>query len=195
MYIQKHMTKLNKCRVVLLDYKHPMDGIVIHKESNGNLCLMNSSTCRSSLKQICIVSDDSVYIDDYYISVHSKSIRQSQYSRGNVIGGKVIASTNKSLGLPKISDEILERILESYNIGKPIEFVNVEYDTNKITGITKSVSIGGVLKAQLIKDNWNREEVIELLKSLVKDCGEFEFLLHHEDGEYKELDNWINKKL
>lgn len=111
--------------------------------------------------------------------------------------------------LPKPSTSFIEKYVEEYNKGNVITEVLVEYET--ITKRYGSCSIGegvtmnveqlkvskdNTITIRKVKDSWNRDEVIELLKSREShiDCHTYskQFI---DKQEYRELDKWIQENL
>lgn len=112
---------------------------------------------------------------------------------------KIIATTNTSLiiegklykttsNLPQPSQQFIEKYIEEYNKGNIITDVLVEYEMRH-TGWTEDQSEytydeflkvnpkDNTITIKKLKDNWNREEVIELIKKAYYDaeianCGD-----------------------
>ena len=95
---------------------------------------------------------------------------------------KIIATTDKSPGLPSPSPEFVQAYIKSYNAGNPITEVMVEYEDdiryeqnyNKAgfaIGVPHNKNYGIKLKANKdnciiitrVKDNWNKEELDVIL--------------------------------
>ena len=111
--------------------------------------------------------------------------------------------------LPQPSQSFIEKFVEEYNKGNVITEVMVEYET--ITKRYGSCSIGegvtmnveqlkvskdNTITIRKVKDSWNRDEVIELLKSREShiDCHTYskQFI---DKQDYRELDKWIQENL
>ena len=131
---------------------------------------------------------------------------------------KIIATTDKSLGLPQPSKEFIEAYVKAYNEGNIITEAMVEYepDYSKNCKIAvedchkymqNSVNCKGCSQAEIklnvksdntisirkVKDSWNREEVIKLLN----DFGEhvaFE-VSGRNYSMIGELNKWIKENL
>lgn len=87
---------------------------------------------------------------------------------------KIIASTDKSLGLPSPSDGFVVKFITRYNDGNPITEVMVEYEEigrMKSGGIETSISQqlkvdkNNCITITAVKESWTREEVIAIHKA------------------------------
>lgn len=91
---------------------------------------------------------------------------------------EILATTDSLLNLPQPSKSFIEKYVQSFNSGNPIEWVNIEYErvieeTVFINGRPASeynraktklkVDKNNEITISKIKDSWSREEVIELL--------------------------------
>lgn len=148
-----------------------------------------------------------------------------QYQSKHWLGKKIIATTDSSLqldyqiaspkerayfSLPKPSQAFIEKYIEEYNKGNVITDVLVEYENcyvgaiyddegfydKKYEDILKVNSKDNTITIKKVKDSWNREEVKNIIKSIVKEISYGnEELLHHYDGDFKELNKWIKKNI
>src|ERR1035437_1475858 len=97
-------------------------------------------------------------------------------NHSNVVG-KIIASTDVSLNLPEPSKSFINKYIDEYNKRKIITDVMVEYyssDDNmdgyvsmfggKPVGDTLKLNSDDIITIRKVKDNWNRDEAIELCK-------------------------------
>lgn len=122
---------------------------------------------------------------------------------------------------PKPSDSFIKKFIESYNQGKPIVDIQVEYDKIVVPGGSVDcmdeddiddttyiykvrVDKNNEITIKEIKDSWNREEVIKLIKSsqnipiIIENqlterrttCRKWEF-----DNQDNWFDNWIEQNL
>lgn len=143
-----------------------------------------------------------------------KANSQSDYR--HYIYKKIIAATDSSLlnpniniksplynilgekfkSLPQPSQQFIERYIESYNKGEVITDVLVEYQEdrpykdNEFVVFYDNVKINpkdNTITIKKIKDNWNREEVVELIKKFNKDCTGQPW--------FESDENWIEKNL
>ena len=125
---------------------------------------------------------------------------------------KIIASTDTSLGLPQPSTAFIEKYISECNKGNIIERVMVEYlkihvgwepdysfEDEGIEGSKETyqfipkVSKDNTITISKVKDNWNRNEVIEFTERYTRMVQEKEIQLNA----YKAIhnQNWINKNL
>jgi hypothetical protein len=104
---------------------------------------------------------------------------------------KIIATTDRSLGLvvdqngclmqayskflPQIPQSFIEYFVAEYNKGNVITDVMVEYDCDhnqmpeRVIDVLK-INPDNTINISMPKDDWSREEVIELLKKYSKEC-------------------------
>ena len=100
-------------------------------------------------KKIIATTDESLFEQIFY------------HPDGAIIGG--IESYKL---LPRPSQSFIERFIEKYNVGTPITHVMVEYvnlEPNE-QGLILKIAKDNTITIKPVKDNWTREEVIELLK-------------------------------
>lgn len=155
---------------------------------------------QSKSYHLYILSDEEIKEGDWFIQNNKELL---QYKRkSNTIGCffdnnnelqtfhsnkrlKIIASTDKSLNLPELSDTFTKEYIKEYNKGNKIEEVLVEYDSELITKneedadyfnyddgtkLNKNfnkikVSKDNTIIIKPIKNNYTKEEVKELCKS------------------------------
>lgn len=163
------------------------DDLKIH---SGSLFDIEGGYCKP--QHLYITSDDEIKEDDWFIvnniikkCVDIKSNKNitwviDELGNEDIIKfcKKIIATTDTSLNLPQPSQQFIEKYIESYNKSEIITDVLVEYE---------EINIGPDLKQNLryypdnfelklkinpkdntitikkLKDNWNREEIINLL--------------------------------
>ena len=84
---------------------------------------------------------------------------------------KIIATTDVSLGLPQPSQQFIQKYIEEYNKGNVITDVLVEYEylLNDMGVIPywclKINPKDNTITIRKVKDSWNKEEIIKLIKS------------------------------
>lgn len=97
-------------------------------------------------QHLYLTSNEEVKECDYYYSKlgksHNQQIRKSSYNRGIIT--KIIASTDKSLGLPGISDEDLQDYIKSYNTGNIITEWEVEVHDKEYRFIDRIIEVGSI---------------------------------------------------
>lgn len=112
------------------------------------------------------------------------------------ISGEISKRMLDSFKLPQPSQQFIEKYIKCYNKGKIITDVLVEYKEDKPYKDNEFVVFYDDVKINLkdntitikkLKDNWNREEVIELLHSLPFDIE----LFYGENA----LNKWIEENL
>jgi len=119
-------------------------------------------------------------------------------NHSNVVG-KIIASTDVSLNLPEPSKSFVNKYIDEFNKGNIITDVMVEYNSSddnmdsyvamfggKPIGDTLKTNSDGIITIRKIKDNWNRDEVAELIK---------EFSFKFSVATSNETHNWIDENL
>lgn len=95
---------------------------------------------------------------------------------------EILATTDKSLGLPSPSDGFIRKFIEKYNAGTPITKVMVEYEEYPITTYGMSdgepetdtrlkVDKNNCITIRPVKESWTREELpIEVMKDMLRYC-------------------------
>jgi hypothetical protein len=150
-----------------------------------------------------IISDDKKFKEgDWYID-DTNTIRQSVTSDKDYWSRrpdykKIIASTDSSLDLPKISKSFIEKYISEYNKHNIIGKVLIEYNTSddnmdgyvsmfggKEIGVTLNVKDNCVI-IKILKNNYNRDEVIELCKKAII-AGSFSSTF--------DFDDWVEKNI
>lgn len=114
-------------------------------KERGQLFHFKDSTNAGDRQHLYIIANEEIEFGDYHIATHllneSEALRskalaftdQEQLDAINAMGGydksgarKVIASTDKSLGLPLIPESFVLAYIKAYNNHKPITEVNLE---------------------------------------------------------------------
>ena len=115
----------------------------------------------------------------------------------------------KQIKVPQPTQSFVEMFIEEFNKGNAITDVLVEYKGKYRTnpdgepiGLPvhdyqpKVNSKDNTITIKKVKDSWSKEEVENLIKSVVKEISYGnEELLHHYDGDFRELDKWIEENL
>jgi hypothetical protein len=202
--------------------------LILGTSKNGKLAISNSSICNGAYIQnqhLHFLSDDEIKEGDWVYRFNSKDIFKADSFLIHLIEKgstenckKIIATTGKNLMwldkseknpelarpnglwkcLPQPSEGFIQKFVDSYNSGKPITEVDVEYEKIKqaLSVIPKKTKNGtdytevewefqetlkvnpkdNTITIKKVKDSWSREEVINLLqqfnndKSGVFDC-------------------------
>ena len=135
-------------------------------------------------QHLYVISDDKIKEGDYIYHLDVCDITKAEYD-GNVLSKsfkKIIATTDTSLSyikhddtvpypkgeqirLPQPSQQFIEKYVESYNAGKIITDVLVEYDycpnRHNKGDLSKYLKINpkdNTITIKKLKDSWNREE-------------------------------------
>lgn len=213
-------TVKRKCRVVILKAKR---GTIALYKKTGNMAKPNFNVgiFESDVYQpyhLYILSDDEIKAGDW-IYWNNKVVKAIDTVYTNSTK-KIIATTDNSLSqtsrteIPQPSNSFIQKYIEAYNNGKPIEKVMVEYEyficenghsmsyksacvypmcgkmnyhTPKINHRDNTITISKV------KDSWTREEVINLLHSAGKYGRE---TANNSIGEMPDMmDKWIEENL
>jgi hypothetical protein len=103
--------------------------------------------------------------------------------------------------LPQPSDSFIKYFIVEYNKGNVITDVMVEYEEaeeyDKVYGHENKfprllINSDNTINIKLIKDSWNREEVIELMaKAFYTDCRVWKN--KYQDWEEVDFDEWMEK--
>lgn len=120
--------------------------------------------------------------------------------------GKIIATTDISLGLPKPSQQYIQKYVEEYNKGNVISKVMVEYDEHHEEDTSKEyipgmgqpaikiqeliINSNNTINIKSIKDSWSREEVEALLFNFMNRP-----IIIHDLGILMPLNEWIKQNL
>lgn len=116
---------------------------------------------------------------------------------------KIIASTDKSLGLPEPSQGFIEKYVSEYNKGNVIEDVLIEYKywDHESYGDwfwKPKVSKDNTITIKKVKDSWDREELpVEIIKNMLLYCENqqiYDKLSKYGDFYYKGK-KWIEENL
>ncbi len=200
------MSTFKKAQVVMLSTNKSK---LILNEVQNKLILADVETTNYNpsgrlTKHLYIVNDDEAKEDDYIIT--TSNARSSILNRVKTISTvnniksivtydneilpielnkKVIATTDKSLKLPTVSDAFIAYYIEKYNNQKPITDVLVEYE-NDILKIHSNNSIF----AKNPKDSWSREEIEVLLFKYAEENA-----LTSTKSEIDDFNQWIENNL
>ena len=166
-------------------------------------------------QHLYFTSDEEIKEGDWILDTRTGRIAQNINTcikKFNDAIKKIIASTDTSLGLPQPSTAFIEKYISECNKGNIIERVMVEYlkihvgwepdysfEDEGIEGSKETyqfipkVSKDNTITISKVKDNWNRNEVIEFTERYTRMVQEKEIQLNA----YKAIhnQNWINKNL
>ena len=175
-------------------------------------------------RHLYIVSDDEIKESDLFISIKNIDLKILKAEIdfkpiSNNRSKKIIATTDTTIKIkseqagdntwfnpyPKPSDSFISKYIEEYNKGNVITDIIVEYeqvreysDELDIHGhnvkVVKVNSKDNTITIKKIKDSWNREEVINLIKEIVKsrEC-KAAFMCY--TPTITDVDKWLNDNL
>lgn len=173
---------------------------------NGKLLFDNDSTLHRVLpngiyQHIYITSNEKIKEGDWkYDTKLNIVIQHGSYTDGCK---KIIATTDTSLGLPKPSQQYIEHYVAEYNKGNIITKVLVEYEEateyDKVYNKEKyfprlKLNPDNTINISLIKDNWNKKEVSNLLIKAMGDAVKNDRIPNHISIAEFSI-NWIDKNL
>lgn len=159
----------------------------------------------ATFQHFYVISDEKIKQGDWYID-DCNQIRQSvtsnrEYWAVRTNYKKIIATTNKDLGLPQLQQEFILQYVNDYNKGNTINKIEVEYEeviisktewfqeapyVCKYDVIIIKVNPDNTINIKPIKSNFSREEVIDLINK---------FSYENCDDAYQKNDKWIKENL
>ena len=157
-------------------------------------------------QNLYIISDDEIKEGDWFINLLDNSIHQATNWIYVSTCKKIIATTDTSLieniemigtgstylfKLPQPSQQFIEKYIESYNKGKVITDVLVELKSSGLHYFNEDLRINpkdNTITIKKLKDSWNREEVIELMKKYCID-------IHRYTINSNDFNKWIEENL
>lgn len=190
-------TKFKRCKVIILPV--------------GEEYKVSSSRFQQPVHYY-IVSDDEIKEGDWIMS------QPNSYPLHNISGGfqeypdtngckKIIASTDKLLGLPQPSESFRQKYVEKYNKGNKIREVMVEYyyddievyknekiQKNTDNYIPKVNHKDNTITIKKVKDSWSKYEVIEIANKAFEYARGLQYKTSTRDFK-SEFDKWIEENL
>lgn len=162
---------------------------------------------KGSWQHLYFLSDDEIKANDYaYHKLDGKvilvtedlldgDIRRFGYS-------KVIVSTDSSLCLPQPPQGFIDAYIKSYNEGKPItevmvEYINNYYDVNRLSDWEEpKIDKHNTITITRTKDNWTREECqIKLLTAITTAISYPEIFCTGICTDGEKIKQWIEQNL
>lgn len=208
---------LKRCRVVMLP-----------TNEKARICVIKQLYYRGEDSQIdslqnqhlYILSEDEIRKGDYYYTeariseygIHLCDSERLVQICKELKAKKVIATTDKSLNLPGISQSFIDKYIEKYNKGKVLKEVNVVYEEDLIkvydntgehsggyldfnpdtNGYKPLIKSDNTISIKKVKTSWNREEVVKLLYKL----WNVEIYTDNvSNWEQEDLEDWIRENL
>lgn len=169
-------------------------------------------------QNLYITSDEEIKGGDWIYRYEDKKVFQSKsyFSKGNPIKKglitKIIATTDKSITindydssdedavvncyLPQIPHQFIEKWIEEYNKSNVITEVMVEYTNQYLSPNYNSVikvNPDNTINIKLIKENWTKDEVVELLIHAISNCNCSDGELYNKEPH--EVAIWIEENL
>lgn len=176
------MNLKKKIEVVIL----PTEKASLILSNDGNELMYDSNTvhlggykkdCVFTPQHLYFISDEISKVGDWYYDSHNNIIlKATTQSDHNIYQyKKVIASTDKSLGLPEPPLAFIHKYNCNWNKGNKIQLVMVNYSRNDYFGETCGQLIPKVDKNNQIiitgvQDSWTREELTKILADFLTDC-------------------------
>lgn len=160
-------------------------------------------------QHLYVVSDEEITENDLFIDLFGSTIKKGfngiEMAKGLIsTSKKIIATTDKSLGLPLIPHSLVLGFQIRYNTPSPIESILVEYEPGGVTRCHKragghddvinkdTIVVNGdntINYKVLTEKTYNRQEVIDLLKKFKHDnC----YSICFDDNQFE---NWAAKNL
>lgn len=160
-----------KCKVVILATERTSDLYIWYDKLE-----FSKLDQKVNCQHLYITSDDEIKEGDWVIETLNKVIFQVKNSTNDYRDStfkKIISTTDKSIDLPEIPQSFINQYIESYNKGNVITEVMVEYEQffdicpeidDVRANYKAKINPDNVINISTIKDSWNREEVIEIIK-------------------------------
>lgn len=175
-----------KCKIVMLptNEKAKMGDLALSKTGVLNIVKNTDwlNLYQPIKQELYFLSNEKIKEGDWYYNTVRKEVMLCESKieeESNKLfpqyAKKVIATTNNSLNLPFIPQSFIIKYIEEYNKGNKIQWVMVDYEEYTETtykyGIDSSMYIctpkvdeNNYITITKVKDSWNREEVIKLIK-------------------------------
>jgi|SRR6478735_6078187 len=195
---------LKKCKVVMLPTNEKANSLKGYLDLDLLFKFQKEYKTISAEKNITghfhlyFLSDDKIEKGDWlYNHYSSKAVKFSGEPNHFLLDKnckKIIATTDTSLFthqretpslpervfyLPQPSQQFIEKYIEEYNKDNIFTDVMIEYENNNLKINPKDNTI----TIKRIKDNWNKEEVIEI-------CKKVERFINENKSTYTEIPNW-----
>lgn len=186
-----------KRKVIMLSTNDKAAPILSYLDDKGLIYFPQDEWNNKDLtkRHLYITSDEEIKEGDWFLSMFSNHILYNVKSDNNDdypnVSGykKIIATTNKSLGLPEPSIGFIKKFIERYNAGNPITEVTVDYEEDyiaacnipaseclikqsingdcegcKYCAVNLKVDKNNCITITAVKDSWTKEEVIAFAK-------------------------------
>lgn len=181
-------------------------GDIILTPDTKKLLVFEHQNCTEVAQHFYITSDEEIEEGNWCINSYDNRIWKYKlipcplpYWGNKDTLTKIIATTDTSLELFRISQQFIEEYIKEYNKGNIITKVEVEYiadyesNSMSIGSLKLKITSHNTINIKPIKDIYNRKEVIKLLN----DFGEHvcEQLLGHKLSMTGELYKWCKENL
>ena len=178
------------------------------KKDLFNFLPLNIHESKVVYQHLYFLSNEEIKGGDWYFDPYENKILQclSHMVYINTMMRKVIATTDTSLRLPQPSKEFIQAFTKSYNEGKPITKVLVEYDvitlnedwSKRPVVVTNEyklkVNSSNEITIKKVKDSYTREELRPIFLKLCHDTADYIEKGYDEKTEFN-IDKWIEENL
>lgn len=139
-------------------------------------------------QHLYFTTDQEIKERDWYFDgidlVHKKSKYNKDLVDGNKQAKKIVATTDKSLGLPEPSQAFIQKYCELGGIDE-VDIELKSSDLDYFFGDLKVDPIHNTVTIHSIKDSWNREEMFQLMDN-------YQNYLIETDRTVKSFEEWFN---
>jgi hypothetical protein len=221
------MEQFKRAQVIMLP-TNVLSNISLSKKTNNLVCNSNKHDTLSMFTNhhLYIISDNEIKKGDWCLdTVHNiLFISDGNLELYKSTDKKIIATTDTSLkkvvgigtfaAFPQPSQQFIEKYIESYNKGEVIANVLIEYKNYtkgnlygnpmmikpEILNRLKINPKDNTITIKKLKDSWNREEVINLIKASIYAQNYDIYVTKYPDNtinkiDDKSLNKWIEKNL
>ena len=139
-------------------------------------------------QHLYFTTDEEIKEGDWYFDgidlVHKKSKYNKDLVDGNKQTKKIVATTDKSLGLPEPSQAFIQKYCELGGIDE-VDIELKSSDLDYFFGDLKVDPIHNTVTIHSIKDSWSREEMFQLMDN-------YQNYLIETDRTVKSIEEWFN---
>ena len=154
-------------------------------------------------KHLYFTTDEEIKEGDYVVQTnfeksHSSIIKIeneiqkkfANYKNGSFIKRKIVATTDKSLGLPEPSQAFIQKYCELGGIDE----VDIELKSSDLDYFFGDLKVDShnTITIHSVKDSWSREELTDILQVYRLDYEQYKRSCHYGPNQ-KEIVDWSNK--
>lgn len=186
-------TQFKKSKVIMLSTEKASK---IGKNRNTNHLYYFDPVVAHEGQYLCFLSDEEIKGDNWCYNIKDNSIFQAIWIlKAPENFRKIIASTDPSLNLPRPSDSFIKKYCELGGI----ENVMVEYEefvsqVDQLCYLRLKVAPDNSITIKGVKNMWNREEVIELMRK-AWNAKDIQYQQNHIVSEHIHFMKWIETNL